>query len=137
MDVRGHTTTSDGRLDEDVELLVTADSELEVTGGDTLHLGLLGGVAGKLEDLSGEVLKDGSRVHGGRGTDTAVSGGAALEEAVDTADRELKTGARGARLGVLLVASLLVRLGRALGSEGARDVDGGGQEGGERDVPCW
>ena len=38
VDVGDHTTTSDGRLDEGVELLVTADGELEVAGGDALDL---------------------------------------------------------------------------------------------------
>ena len=38
MDVGDHTTAGDGRLDEGVELLVTADGELEVAGGDALDL---------------------------------------------------------------------------------------------------
>ena len=38
MDVGDHTTTGDGRLDQGVELLVTADGELEVAGGDALDL---------------------------------------------------------------------------------------------------
>ena len=38
VDVGDDTTTGDGGLDEGVELLVTTDSELKVTGGDALHL---------------------------------------------------------------------------------------------------
>ena len=90
VDVRDHTTTGDGGLDEGVELLVTTDSELKVTWSDTLHLEVLGGVTRKLEHLSGEVLKDGSRVHGGSGTDATVLVNTLLEETVNTTDRELR-----------------------------------------------
>ena len=38
MNVGDDTTAGDGGLDEGVELLVTADGELEVAGGDALHL---------------------------------------------------------------------------------------------------
>ena len=38
VDVGDHTTTGDGRLDQGVELLVTADGELEVAGRDALDL---------------------------------------------------------------------------------------------------
>ena len=96
MDVRAHTTTGDSGLDERVELLVTADGELEVARVDALDLEVLGGVASELEHLSSEVLKDGSRVHSGSGSDALLGGSAALEVAVDTADRELEPSARGA-----------------------------------------
>ena len=45
------TTAGNCCLDEAVELLVTTDGELKVTGVDTLGLEVLAGVAGKLEDL--------------------------------------------------------------------------------------
>jgi hypothetical protein len=38
VDVGDHTTAGDGRLDQGVELLVTADGELEVAGRDALDL---------------------------------------------------------------------------------------------------
>ena len=38
MNVGDDTTAGDGGLDEGVELLVTADGQLEVARGDTLHL---------------------------------------------------------------------------------------------------
>ena len=44
VDVRQNTTKGDGGADEGVELLVTANSELEVAGGDALDLEVLGGV---------------------------------------------------------------------------------------------
>ena len=52
-------------------------------GGDPLHLEILGGIAGQLEHLGGEVLQDGRAVDGGGGAHAAVAGGAVLEVAVD------------------------------------------------------
>ena len=119
------TTASDRGLDERVELFVAADSELKVTGRDPLHLEILAGVSSELEHLSGEVLEDGRRVDGGRSTNTAASADPALEEPVDSANRELtqedkqiklreatytgdpylESGTRRPRLRVLLVLS--------------------------------
>lgn len=45
------TTASDRGLDEAVQLLVSSDGQLQVPGSDTLHLQVLGRVAGQLEDL--------------------------------------------------------------------------------------
>ena len=53
VDVGNHTTASNGGLDQSVELFVTADSELQVTGSYSLHLEVLAGVASELQDLSG------------------------------------------------------------------------------------
>ena len=90
MDVRNHTTASDGGLDQRVKLFVTADSQLQVTRSNSLHLEVLACVASELENLSGEVLKNGSSVDGGRGADAAVRANSALQESVDSSDRELK-----------------------------------------------
>ena len=95
MDVRENTTGGDGGiLKESVELLVVSDSELDVSGDDSGLLGVLGGVTGELEDLSGEVLKDGSEVDGSTGTN---SGGRSvlLEESSDSSNGELETGSGG------------------------------------------
>jgi len=92
-----------------------------MTGSDTLHLEILGGVTCQLENLckdgkrtekrrsvfrfylddaelerylkltSSEVLEDGSRVDSGGSTNTTVGGRAALQETMDTTDRELET----------------------------------------------
>ena len=43
-------------------LLIVTDSELQVTRNNTLLLVITRGVAGKLKNLSGKVLKDGSEV---------------------------------------------------------------------------
>ena len=92
VDVGENTTLGNGYGTEKlVELLVVADSKLNVTGDDAALLVIAGSVTGKLEDLGGEVLKDGGKVDGGTGTD---AGGvlALLQVATDTAHRELKTG---------------------------------------------
>ena len=51
VNVGNDTTASNGSLDEGVQLFVTTDGELQVTGSDTLHLQVLGCVTGQLEDL--------------------------------------------------------------------------------------
>jgi hypothetical protein len=84
-----HTAASNGGLDKGVELLISTDGELKVTGSDALHLKILRRVTRELEHLSSEVLKDGGRVHGSGGSDTAVLVHALLEETVNTTDREL------------------------------------------------
>ena len=92
MDVGDDAAASDGRLDERVELLISADRELQVTGSDALHLEVLARVAGELEDLGGEVLEDGGGVDRRRGADALAALDGRLEEPVDTADGELKSG---------------------------------------------
>jgi hypothetical protein len=70
VDVGEDTALGDGHAAKElVELLVVADGQLDVAGDDAGLLVVAGSVAGKLEDLSGEVLEDGSKVHGGTTTD--------------------------------------------------------------------
>ena len=71
MDVRDDASSSNRGLDQRVQLLVSPDGELEMSGGDSLHLQVLTGVAGQLEDLSREVLQDGGAVDGSGGSNTA------------------------------------------------------------------
>ncbi len=100
----------DDRAEEAVELLVVADRELQVAGDDARLLVVARGVAGELEDLSGEVLEDGGEVDGRAGAD---AGGvvAAAEEAVDAPDRKLQACFARARVGLGRVGS-----GRGLSS---------------------
>ena len=58
------TTECDRGADQCVQFFVTADSELQVAGSDTLDFQVLGGVSSKLEDFGGQVFKDGSDVDG-------------------------------------------------------------------------
>ena len=92
MNVWQDTTTGNGdRAQELGKLLVVSDGELNVSWNDSALLVVSGGVSGQLENLGGEVLKDGGEVHWGTSANTgSVAAGA--EVAVDTAHRELETG---------------------------------------------
>ena len=95
VDVGEDTTLSDGDVPEQlVQLLVVADGELEMAGNDTGLLVVAGSVSSQIEDLSREVLKDGSEVDGSTGTDT-LSVVALAKQTVDTTDGERETGLRG------------------------------------------
>jgi hypothetical protein len=62
VDVRDHTSTSNGTLDEGIQLFISTDGQLKMARGDTLHLQILTGVPSQLQDLSSSVLRDSSRV---------------------------------------------------------------------------
>ena len=65
VNVGENTTLGDGDVSEElVQLLVVADSELQVTGDDTGLLVVTSGVTSQLEDFGSQVLKDGSEVDG-------------------------------------------------------------------------
>ena len=67
------TTLGDGGVGEEVrELLVISDGEKDEPWSDSLSSVVLGGVTGKLEDLSAEVLHDGGDVDGGSGTNSGT-----------------------------------------------------------------
>lgn len=91
VNVGQNTTLGDGDVSQKlVQLLIVPDSELEMTGNDTGLLVVAGSVAGKLENLSSEVLEDSGEVDGSTGTDTL--GIVALsEKTVDTTNRERET----------------------------------------------
>lgn len=66
MDVGKNTTLGDRNVSEKlVQLLIVADGELKVTRDDTGFLVVTGGIASKFENLSSEVLKNGSKVNRG------------------------------------------------------------------------
>lgn len=99
-------------LNESVQLLVTTDGKLQVTRGDTLHLQILRGVTGQLENLNGrsscennhrhhvawkpylssEVLQDSCAVDCSGGPDTTMGGSTVLQVTVNTSNRELEAG---------------------------------------------
>ena len=89
MDVRDDTTAGDGSLDQGVKLFVASDGKQQVSGRDSLHLQILRGVAGELEDLGREVLQDGSAVHGRSSSDSAVGTHSRFQESMDSSDGEL------------------------------------------------
>ncbi len=73
VDVGNDTSASNGSLDEEVEFLVSSDGELEMSGGDSSDFEVLRSVSSQLEDLSGQVFKNGSSVDGSSGSHS-VSG---------------------------------------------------------------
>ena len=95
MDVWDDSTGGDGgSLEELVELFVVLDGKEDVSWDDSSSLVVLGGVSGELEDLSGEVLKDGGEVDWGSSTDS-LGVSSLLEESGDSSDWELESGSDG------------------------------------------
>jgi len=95
VDVGEDTALGDCDVTEQlVQLLIVPDGELEMAGDDAGLLVVTGSVTGQLEDLSCEVLENGSEIDGSTGTDT-LSVVALAEQAVNTADGESQTGLRG------------------------------------------
>lgn len=95
VNVGENTTLGDGDVTQElVQLLVVPDGELEMTGDDTGLLVVTGGVTSQFEDLSSEVLKDGSEVDGGTGGNT-LGVVTVTKMTVETTDGELKPGLGG------------------------------------------
>ncbi|XP_034546200.1 uncharacterized protein LOC117817569 [Notolabrus celidotus] len=92
LDVGQHAALSDGHSAQKlVELLVVADSQLQVTRDDTSLLVVTGSVSSQLQDLSGQVLQHSCQVHGGTGTNT-LGIVPFTQQSVDTTDWELEPG---------------------------------------------
>ena len=98
MDVGEDTSLSNGDSSQElVQLFVITDGQLQMTGDDPGLLVVTSGTSGQLENLSSEVLEDGSQVDGG--TSTHSLGVVSLaEESVDATDGELKSRAAGSAL---------------------------------------
>lgn len=84
-----HAAAGDGGLDQGVQLLVSADRQLQVPWRDSLDLQVLGRIASELEHLGRQVLEDSCAVDRGGGADSAVGIDSALQESVDSSDWEL------------------------------------------------
>ncbi len=67
VDMRQNAAKGNRRADECVELFVTADGELQMTGRNAFHFEILGCVPGQLEHFGGKIFEDGSHVDGGFG----------------------------------------------------------------------
>jgi hypothetical protein len=104
VDVGKNSSSSNGDSSEQlVQLLVVLDGKGDVTGHDAALLVVTGGVSGKLQDLSAEVLQNCGQVDGCSGSHTG--GVLSLTEVPsDTSDGELKSGL-GGRAGLLLLAA--------------------------------
>ena len=102
LDVRQNTTLGDGNSGEKlVKFLVVTDGQLQVTWDDTSLLVITSSVTGKFENLSSEVLHDGSQVNGSSSTN-AVSVVALAKETMDPTHGELKSGPRRTGFGLSL-----------------------------------
>lgn len=58
--------------------------------GDALDLEILGGIAGQLKHLGGEVLQDSGQVDGSLGSDASLLAGDVAEMTLDTTAGELQ-----------------------------------------------
>ena len=102
LDVGQYTSLGDGHSGEKlVQLLVITDGELKMTGDDPCLLVVTGGVSCQLENLSCEVLHDGSQVHWCSGSN-ALGIVALAEMTVDTSYWELQSSAGRAGLALAL-----------------------------------
>src|ERR1700731_1510915 len=99
-----------------VELLVVADGQLEVARDDARLLVISRRVASQLEHLGRQVLHHGRQVDGCAGAD-ALGVVAFAQQAVDSSDRELKAGARRARLRLSLHLAAFASSGHVVRGE--------------------
>ena len=89
MDVGQHTSRGNGDTTKQfVQLLIILDGKGDVTGHNTSLLVITGGIAGKFQNFSTEVLEDSGKIDGRTGSHT---GGvfALTEVTADTSDGEL------------------------------------------------
>ena len=87
-----NTTSSNGSLDESVELFITSDGEQQVSGSDSLDFKILWSVSCELKNLSSKVFKDSSTVDSWGGTYSRVGADSAFKESMDSSDGELNLG---------------------------------------------
>merc|ERR1712037_826349 len=115
LDVGEHTTLGNGDARQElVQLLVIPDGELQVPGDDPGLLVVTGSIASQLEDLSSEVLHNGSQVDGSSSTNTGSIVSLA-EQTVNTSNGELESSPAGPRLGLGLNFSTLSTSGHCSG----------------------
>lgn len=72
MNVRNDTAASNGGFDEKIKLLISSDSQLEMSGSDSSDFEVLGSVSGQLQHLSSKVLEDGGGVDGRCGSNSVA-----------------------------------------------------------------
>lgn len=97
MDVRNNTTSSNGSLDQGVELFITSDGKLQMSWSNSLDFEIFGCVTCKLENLSSQVLKNGSAINCGSSSNSIVSANFALQESMDSSNWELNSKIRKVR----------------------------------------
>ena len=98
LDVGQDTSLGDGHTGQEfVQLLVIPDGKLKMTRNDPSLLVVTSSIACQLENLSGQVLHDGSHVDWGSCANT-LSIVSLPQKTMDTSNRELKSGPAGSGL---------------------------------------
>merc|ERR1719471_898454 len=91
VDVGDDAAPGDGGLDQSVQLLVSSDGELKMSGSDSLHFQIFGSVASQLEDLSSKIFQDSRAVDSSSGSHPSAGKASALEMSVNPSNRELES----------------------------------------------
>ena len=84
-----NSSTSNGSLDEQVELFVSSNGQLQMSGGDPSDFEVFWGVSSQFKHFSSEILENGGSVDCGGRANSVASWDSALEEPVDSSDGEL------------------------------------------------
>lgn len=116
--MRQHTTIRDSGSDQGIEFFVASNGELEMTGGDTLDLEVLGRVASQFQHFSSQILKHGRYVDRSLCAYAHLVLGVLFEEPLDTTTWELETRAR--RVTLLLLGCCCFGARLASGALSAR-----------------
>jgi len=89
--MRNDTTTSNCRLDQSIQFLVTSNGELQVTRCDTFDFEIFTSVSGQLQNLSGEVFQNSRSVYSSGCSHPMALVYRILQETMDAAYGELKS----------------------------------------------
>ena len=122
VDVGEDTTLSDGYITEElVQLFVVSDSELQVSGDDSLLAIVSGSVTGQLKDLSAQVLEHSGQVDGGATSDSVGESAKSQVSAASTnGEGETSSGTSG--LGLALAASASFSFSFSGHDEGVKEL---------------
>merc|ERR1719331_1061249 len=89
MDVWDDTSTSDGSFDKSIKFLITSDSKLQMSWGDSLNFKIFGSVTSEFKDLSGQVLKDSCTVDSRGSSNSAIGADSVFQNSMNSSDWEL------------------------------------------------
>jgi len=87
--MRKNTPEGDSGANESVQLFISTDRKLQMTGRDSLYLKILRSVTRKFQDFGGEVFEDGSHVDSSFCSDAHFVLCVVFEKTLDTAARKL------------------------------------------------
>jgi len=73
VNVRDDTTTSNGSLDEGIQLLISSNGQLKMPWCDSFHFQILASISSKLKNLCRQIFKDWSQVDSSGGPNSPVS----------------------------------------------------------------